>query len=266
MKQSYFDLGIDLEKAYAKIDLARKESRLYSLEELEKLTDSIHADTGLDMNYTDEIWHELISAHQWFKEVPRLKQQIKNAEEEWKKSISRPIKTYEEHMEEKFEKNKEAWLKLAKPEALEKLNKTVNEYNSLTPEQREKKWLQYRNKTEQIIYNKTPSFIKARGCINCEVSKRMQEKNGKPYGVDHEILSGCVLQGCKNYGHDLTNPFIDPEEAMQKAIETKDVKAIENARQYILSVKENYECFFEEIGVSLDTIISGQTSQPKEQT
>ena len=269
-KQKFFDFkGIDIEKAYKDLNRACKKDRLYALEdaleERAQHSDSIHAETGMDLEYTDNAWHELIYAHQQLKEIPRLKQQIKNTEETWKKIISTPIKTYEEHVSEKFSQ-KEAWLRLAEPEILHELNTAVTEYNSLTPEQKEKAWLNYYVKTDQIIYQDIPQFIKTRGCINCTVSKDMQEKTGKPYGFDHEIISGCLIQGCTKYGHDLLNPFIDPEEAMKKARETGNQNAIENARKYVLSVKEKYESTFKKTGISLDKIITGQTCQPKEQT
>ncbi len=64
-----------------------------------------------------------------------------------------------------------------------------------------------------------PRFIRLRGCINCDISHRHKEKTGKDYGFDHELVAGCLLYGCVGYGHDLSNPFMDPEELMKKAKE-----------------------------------------------
>ena len=98
-----------------------------------------------------------------------------------------------------------------------------------------------------IIDNETPYFVALRGCKNCSVSQQMEETHGKQYGFDHEIISGCLLRGCQSYGHSLVNPLFDPEEILEKAIESGEPEAIQNARRYITNIKEKYGSCYEEM-------------------
>ena len=102
-----------------------------------------------------------------------------------------------------------------------------------------------------------PYFIEVRGCINCDTSKTYKEKHGKDYGFDHELVAKCAIIGCVNHGHDLSNPFIDPEEVIKKFKETNNPEYKKNVRLYCLQIKEKFGNFFDAIGVSIDDLIDG---------
>ena len=104
--------------------------------------------------------------------------------------------------------------------------------------------------TEEIPY-----FIKMRGCINCTASENMRRKHGTDYGCDHEIMAQCVLMGCVAYRCSLVSPFMDPEEIMRMANEQGKPEFIENAKKYVQLIKERFGEFYEEMGISLDTLI-----------
>ncbi len=100
-----------------------------------------------------------------------------------------------------------------------------------------------------------PYFIQVRGCINCHVSKAMKEKNGTEYGFDHELIAGCLLHDCFSLGHDLTTPFIDPEEFIRFAQEHPSPETNERAREILDKYKETYDAYFKQIGVNIDDLI-----------
>lgn len=100
-----------------------------------------------------------------------------------------------------------------------------------------------------------PKFIQVRGCINCEASKKFKEKTGKDYGFDHELVAGCMILGCCDYGYSLTSPFLDPEEVMKKANETQNSSYIENAKKYCAKIKEKFRDFYRRIGINLESIV-----------
>src|SRR3989338_9204900 len=92
------------------------------------------------------------------------------------------------------------------------------------------------NSVEEI-----PKFIKLRGCINCEISKKHKEETGNHYGHDHEKVAGCMIIGCYNYGHFLSKPFIDPQDVVKMAKEiavTEEQK--KNVKNYLLDVKTRF--------------------------
>ncbi|MFH1585518.1 MAG: hypothetical protein ABIB79_02000 [archaeon] len=103
-----------------------------------------------------------------------------------------------------------------------------------------------------------PKFIKIRGCINCRTSKKYKEKTGKDYGFDHELMASCVVLGCRIYGVELCNPFIDPEEVVNEFRKLKESTEDyqENIMTYVLNVKKRFGEFYEQIGVSLDDLIN----------
>ncbi len=125
-----------------------------------------------------------------------------------------------------------------------------------------KKKKEYDKETEYIPY-----FIQVRGCINCNASKLMREKHGTDYGMDHEIAAFCVLKGCTRLspilehcgGYSISNPFLDPEEMMKKALNYNNPLYIENARKYCKKIKDFFGHFYEMMGVDLDKIMAQNT-------
>ena len=101
-----------------------------------------------------------------------------------------------------------------------------------------------------------PYFIKMRGCINCSASKTYKERYGNDYGFDHEIVAQCVLMGCVGEGHDLSNPFMDPEDVAKFALQKNNEDFTQNAKKYVERVKEKFGRFYEKLGVSLDNLFS----------
>ena len=89
-----------------------------------------------------------------------------------------------------------------------------------------------------------PKFIEVKGCINCEVSKSHKKRHGTDYGFDHELIAGCLISGCMDYGYNLGKPFIDPDEAMRLANE-KYPEKIDQARKYADSIKQRFSQFYE---------------------
>ena len=105
------------------------------------------------------------------------------------------------------------------------------------------------------MIEEVPKFIELRGCINCPVSKEHKERTGKAYGFDHELVAGCLISRCLNHSHALYNPFFDPEEVMRKAKETGNQEYIENAKKYLLNIKNRFGKFYRQIGVNLDELL-----------
>lgn len=99
-----------------------------------------------------------------------------------------------------------------------------------------------------------PLFIKLRGCINCEMSKRHKQETGKEYGFNHELVGRCLLGGCLNHGVALYEPFLDPEEIMKRARKSGNKVYMENARIYTERVKARFGHFYEAIGIDLSKI------------
>lgn len=101
-----------------------------------------------------------------------------------------------------------------------------------------------------------PKFIQLRGYINCNVSKEYKKRNGKEYGFHHESVIGCLISECIYQGHAIYNPFIDPNEVIKKAKETKNQKDIENAKKYVLAIKDRFGEFYMRMGINLDSLLS----------
>ncbi len=270
-RQSFFDFegedfeGIDFERLYTEAVAEQEIERLK-----EKGEDfSLHTDTKIDPDYLN-VWQDMIMAHDEFAQVPGLRKRIERVEQEWQKQLRKPFSTYEKYIRESWGDSGWAFLKIAKPDVINRLNQIVQEFNALTPEERAKKWFQYRGVMQVTVKNDIPYFVDIGGCRNCFVSKEMEEKHGHPFGgSDHEITSGCLTYGCHIYGHSLANPFFSPEEVLEKAIESKDPEVIENARKYILSVKAMYGSCYEDINVCLDSMIEeldAHASPSEEQT
>lgn len=113
-----------------------------------------------------------------------------------------------------------------------------------------------RKSPEEEAKAKVPYFIQKRGCINCEVQTSYKEKTGNDYGFDHELMAGCILSACVNYGHSLVSPFLDPEEGVRLALEQKwDETQRKNLREYIGIVKENFGEYYESLGVDLGEVV-----------
>lgn len=110
-----------------------------------------------------------------------------------------------------------------------------------------------------VISDEAPRFVKLRGCINCDVVKRNKEKHGSDYGgFDHELIIGCVIFGCHDRGHAYTMPFYDPEELIRLAKSNKNYERTkEKIKKYCLDVKERFGEFYEEMGISIDSLIEG---------
>jgi hypothetical protein len=107
-------------------------------------------------------------------------------------------------------------------------------------------------KTIEKNIEEIPKFISLRGCINCDISKKHKEETGCEYGFDHEKVAGCIISGCVNYGFDLSSPFIDPEEIIKIAKESKNAEYMKNARNYLLKVKEKFGQFYNRMGINLE--------------
>jgi hypothetical protein len=108
-----------------------------------------------------------------------------------------------------------------------------------------------------------PYFIQIRGCINCSASKAMKEAHGTDYGFDHEILASCLIQGCCEWGHDLMNPFIDPEELV-RIVKIKPVpEYIEEVKKILQGYEDSYGIYFKQIGVDLKQICLQSLSAEK---
>lgn len=102
-----------------------------------------------------------------------------------------------------------------------------------------------------------PRFIRLRGCINCPVSEKHERETGFDYGFHSETVILCVLDKCVEYCHNLSHPFIDPEDVMNLARRKGNEKHLENARKYLLHIKEIYGHFYERIGVNLNQFLEG---------
>jgi len=252
-RQIFFDFeGIDFETAYAK--LACEEKKRILEEEHGYDFDELNPDTNIDSGFQN-IWRRMIERHDAFAQISQLKEKIRIAEEQWQEQLHTPAPSYTEYIRNTKGGFSWAFLKLADEGIVQRLNRVINKYNSLTPEERAEKWFQYVAKTRVILYNTTPRFVAERGCINCCVSKHMEETHGQPYGFDHEIISGCFISGCQSYGRSLTSPFIDPEEVFRKAVELGEPEGIKNARRYIADIKEKYGSCYEEMDINLDSMI-----------
>ena len=105
--------------------------------------------------------------------------------------------------------------------------------------------------TEQSI----PRFIQCRGCINCKTSNQMKERTGNEYGFDHELIAACLISGCLSHGYAIYRPFFDPEELITKARESGNKTWITNAMRYLSQVKREFGKFYEQIGVSLESLV-----------
>lgn len=251
-KQTYFDFeGMDFEELYARAEVLEIKRRLEeeAEEKDEHALELINADTNIDTDYID-VWSELIMAHDWFAEIPRLKESIKSAEKNWRKELRKPIPTYEEYIRKHKRDSAWAFIKIAKPDVIKRLNHLVQEFNALEPGEKAKKWFQYRGMMQVTAENAIPYFIDIGGCKNCDVIKDMQER-----GFNHEALAGCLTRGCKSYGHDAANPFIAPEDVLEKALESGGQTELKNARQYIEHVRAMYNSCYENRNICLDSMV-----------
>ncbi len=88
-----------------------------------------------------------------------------------------------------------------------------------------------------------PKFIDLKGCINCNVSKTHKEWHGTDYGFDHELAAGCLLSGCMDYGFQIGEPFIDPDEAIRLARE-KFPERIGMAEKYADDIRSRFHQFY----------------------
>lgn len=100
-----------------------------------------------------------------------------------------------------------------------------------------------------------PEFIRLRGCINCPVVIGRKERGKTHYGFDHEDVPSCLVLGCIAEGHAVYNPFMDPEEVMNYAKKSGNKDYVENARKYVLKVKERFCKFYERMGINLDLLL-----------
>ena len=102
-----------------------------------------------------------------------------------------------------------------------------------------------------------PHFVEVRGCINCDVSKKMKERTGKPYGFDHELMAGCLLFGCQNFGVSLMKPMIDPDELLEiiKLQKLNDQQKA-NVIKYLQALDDLVGEYYEKVGVDIQEIIT----------
>jgi len=99
-----------------------------------------------------------------------------------------------------------------------------------------------------------PYFIRMRGCINCDASKRRKEKTGKEYGFDHGLMFRCVAL-CGNYNFDLSKPYLDPAEVVRLANKDGSPKVKSLAREYCLGLEHRFGEFYKQLGISVEEII-----------
>ncbi len=100
-----------------------------------------------------------------------------------------------------------------------------------------------------------PYFIQIRGCINCSASKNMKEKHGTDYGFDHEIIASCLILGCQEWGHNLSKPFIDPEEIVRFVEKSPSPKFVDNAKVILQNYQEIFGEYYKQIGVNIEDLI-----------
>jgi len=105
---------------------------------------------------------------------------------------------------------------------------------------------------QQESFEEIPYFIKMRGCINCEQSKKLKEKTGKDYGFDHEFMVKCIMM-CEGYS--LVKPFFDPEEVVRLAKKENTPDAIKFAKKYCSETNKRFGRFYESMGISIKEII-----------
>jgi len=106
-----------------------------------------------------------------------------------------------------------------------------------------------------MINAETPYFLKIRGCINCNASKKHKEKTGFDYGFDHELIALCLVMDCFYHGHDLTNPYYDPEELVRIANKLNDSRAYEKAREMCRELENRFGDSYKKEGISITTIL-----------
>ena len=109
-------------------------------------------------------------------------------------------------------------------------------------------------KLEELA-NKIPKFIKLRGCINCKASKNHKERTGHDYGFNHEDVIPCLIDGCVDYNHDLSHPFVDPLEVIDFARKNGNEEQIKNAEKYLSHMEEIYGQFYERMGINLNGLL-----------
>jgi len=100
-----------------------------------------------------------------------------------------------------------------------------------------------------------PYFMEIKGCINCSCSKSMKERTGRDYGFDHEVMAGCIIRACVEYGHSIAKPFIHPAEVIRMAKQVNTAQGYENARKFCLQQKARWSKEFEAAGISIDTLL-----------
>jgi len=108
--------------------------------------------------------------------------------------------------------------------------------------------------------NKTqimPHFVEVRGCINCDASKEYKKRTGKDYGFDHELMAGCLLGGCQDFGVTLLTPIIDPEEVLRIF---KFKKITKQQNKNVVNYLRRIDClvgkYYIKIGVDIKKIIA----------
>jgi len=102
-----------------------------------------------------------------------------------------------------------------------------------------------------------PKFLLERGCINCFASKEHKRRTGNDYGFDHELMSACLLSGCRDKGYSLVHPFVDPE-GLVRWVNEQDlgIDERENARDHLLNIRKRFGTFYERVGVSIEDLIT----------
>lgn len=87
-----------------------------------------------------------------------------------------------------------------------------------------------------------PLFVRVKGCINCHVHDMHKEKYGSDYGCfDHELMAGCLLNGCDAYHHSICNPFIHPDEIRRLALKDGRKEIIDKAENVAIQIEKAFK-------------------------
>jgi len=105
----------------------------------------------------------------------------------------------------------------------------------------------------------TPYFIHIRGCINCDQSKKLKERTGHDYGFDHELIAGCLILGCFDYGHDLSIPYFDPAEIVRVAKKNGSPTFIKKVRRMCTALESQYGRFYRRERISVKLLLKDLT-------
>jgi hypothetical protein len=94
-----------------------------------------------------------------------------------------------------------------------------------------------------------PKFLAIRGCINCDTSKSMKERQGFDYGFDHELMAACLINGCQSFGYTIATPYIDIEEVEKFFYDKMNSESLVTVQKHIDSKFKTFKDFYDSIEV-----------------